>query len=328
MRKSKILLFSVLGVLIMVSSCKKDDPVVQAEELVKYIETSITPATIPAYIVASDLDDKISAETDMLIVDIRSTEKYNTGHIPGAVSVPDHKLLLNYLETNSVPMDKEIYVVCYSGQSAAWSTALIRVAGYTKAKSLKFGMSSWTTEEGYDSWTGNVSDDYWESMVQSASPAKPAAGSLPNISEGSDDGAAILAARLDKIFAEGFTPSGISASEAIGLADNPNYFIINYWPENHYLTGHIPGAVNYEPSDDPFTLAKDLKTLPADKTIIVYCYTGQTSAYMAAYLRLLGYDARTLKFGANSMMNEHMPSSRWYGPNTATPTITVDRTLE
>ncbi len=313
--------------LILVSSCKKDeDPIIEAEELVNYIEMSITPKTLPAYITAVQLDEKIGI-ADMLIVDIRSAEKWAAGHITGAVNVPDHKLLLDYVVDNSVAMDKEIYVVCYSGQSAAWSTSLLRVAGYSNAKSLKFGMTSWTTVAGYDSWTGNVSDDNWTTMVQTVSAAKPAAGNLPDLSEGFDDGADIMDARMDKIWAEGFGDAGITASEVLGLTDNPNYFIINFWSEAHYLVGHVPNAVNYEPSTDPFTMAMDLKSLPADKTIIVYCYTGQTSAYMAAYLRLLGYDARTLKFGANSMMNEHMPSSRWFGPETQTPTVTVDRTL-
>lgn len=327
MKNSKILLFSVLAALVIVSSCTKDDPVVQAEELVKYIETSITPAAIPALITASALDDKISAQTDMLIIDIRSAADYNTGHITGAENVPDFKLLLQYLETTSVPMDKEIYIVCYSGQSAAWATGLIRVAGYTNAKSLKFGMTSWTTETGYDKWTSNVSDDYYPSMVQTASPAKAAAGSLPKLNEGSDDGADILDARLDKVFAEGFTCTIDGATVMGGLYDNPNYYIICYWPESHYLAGHIPNSINYEPSEDPFTLANDLKTLPSDKTIIVYCYTGQGSAFMAGYLRLLGYDAVSLKYGANSLMNEHMPASRWFGPESATPTVTVNRTL-
>ncbi|MDX2414047.1 MAG: rhodanese-like domain-containing protein [Bacteroidales bacterium] len=330
MTKTKILLLSVLSMLILVSSCKKDeDPIIEAEELVNYIETSITPKTLAAYIVASELDDKITAQTNMLILDIRSAEKWAAGHITGAVNVPDSKLLLDYVVDNSVSMDMEIYVVCYSGQTAAWGTALLRVAGYLNAKSLKFGMSSWTTIEGYDSWTGNVSDEYWGNMDQDASAAKPDAGSLPNLSEGFDSGANILDARLDAVFAEGF--GEICATDAGtvmgGLYDNPNYFIINLWSEAHYLIGHIPNAVNYEPATDPFTMGMDLKTLPTDKTIIVYCYTGQGSAYVTAYLRLLGYDAKTLKFGANSMMNEHMPSSRWYGPLTLTPTVSVDRFL-
>jgi rhodanese-related sulfurtransferase len=53
-------------------------------------------------------------------------------------------------------------------------------------------------------------------------------------------------------------------------------------------------------------LSADLKTLPTDKTIVVYCYTGQTSANLAAYLRLVGYDAKSLKFGTNGMIFNKM----------------------
>lgn len=334
MTKTKILLLSVLSMLIMVSSCKKDDdPVVQAEELLKFIESYITPASLPGYITAEALDVKVDSEDDMLILDIRSLADYDIGHIIGAKH-SDHKLVLEYLQTNSIPLDKDIYVACYSGQSAAWATALIKVAGYTNAKSLKFGMSGWLTGAmqeykaaaagPYDKWSANVSDDYWMDMVTTASAAKPAKGNLPDLSEGSDIGANILDARLDAIFAEGF--AAICATDAptfVGgeLYDNDNYFVINYWPEADYEHGHIPNALNYEPATDPFTLAMDIMTLPKDKTILVYCYTGQTSAYMTAYLRLIGYNAKTLKFGANSMMYDHMPldgeenpKSRWSPP--------------
>jgi rhodanese-related sulfurtransferase len=37
--------------------------------------------------------------------------------------------------------------------------------------------------------------------------------------------------------------------------------------------------------------------LPTDKTIIVYCYTGQTASQTTAILRLLGYDAYNLSGG-------------------------------
>ncbi|HRY98386.1 MAG TPA: response regulator, partial [Bacteroidales bacterium] len=53
----------------------------------------------------------------------------------------------------------------------------------------------------------------------------------------------------------------------------------------------------------------DLKTLPTDKPVVVYCYTGQTSAFMAAYLRLLGYDAKSLLFGGNGMIYDNMAAA-------------------
>ena len=79
--------------------------------------------------------------------------------------------------------------------------------------------------------------------------------------------------------------------------------------------GHIPGAINYEPGPKPFTQATDLLTLPADSPFVIYCYTGQTSAYLSGYLRTLGYDAKTLLFGANAMFFDTMPGSRFVPAN-------------
>jgi rhodanese-related sulfurtransferase len=54
-----------------------------------------------------------------------------------------------------------------------------------------------------------------------------------------------------------------------------------------------------------------MKTLPTNQTIVVYCYTGQTSSFVAAYLRLLGYDAKSLSFGANAMIYDTMPGTKF-----------------
>ena len=43
----------------------------------------------------------------------------------------------------------------------------------------------------------------------------------------------------------------------------------------------------------------------------MYCYTGQTSANMAAYLRVIGYNAKSLLFGANGMIYDDMTGGKW-----------------
>ena len=86
MNKSKILFLSILSMLIIVSSCKKEDPVNEAEVLVKYIEASITPKTIPSYITAAALSDAILTNS-VYMIDIRSAAHYAIGHIDGAVNV-------------------------------------------------------------------------------------------------------------------------------------------------------------------------------------------------------------------------------------------------
>ena len=49
-----------------------------------------------------------------------------------------------------------------------------------------------------------------------------------------------------------------------------------------------------------------LKSLPTDKKIVVYCYTGQTSAQTSAYLGVLGYDAYSLLYGVNAMDRDNV----------------------
>jgi hypothetical protein len=44
-----------------------------------------------------------------------------------------------------------------------------------------------------------------------------------------------------------------------------------------------------------------LQTLPNDRPILIYSGDGQLSACMTAYLTVLGYDAKTLLFGANQL---------------------------
>ena len=53
-----------------------------------------------------------------------------------------------------------------------------------------------------------------------------------------------------------------------------------------------------------------MATIPYDKTVVVYCGTGHNSGFATAFLRLFGYDARTLKYGNNSFMHDKMVKQR------------------
>ena len=72
----------------------------------------------------------------------------------------------------------------------------------------------------------------------------------------------------------------------------------------------FPEQCNTTPKES-IKLSTDLKTIPTDKTVVVYCYTGQTSANLAAYLRVIGYDAKSLLFGTNGMIYDDMTKSKW-----------------
>jgi rhodanese-related sulfurtransferase len=138
---------------------------------------------------------------------------------------------------------------------------------------------------------------------------KGAEGDLPDLSTGFDTGADIFEARLDVVLAEGFGTAAISKTAV--LDNKEDYYIVNYWPEAEYDDpGHIIGARQYTPKQD-IALDAALKTLPTDQTIVVYCYTGQTSANLAAYLRVIGYDAKSLTYGTNGMIYDQMTKAQW-----------------
>ncbi len=258
---------------------------------------------------ASDVQTNIvTAPEDYYVIDIRAASDYAAGHVPGSINValgdlPNH--LANMSPAASTY--EQVILVCYSGQSAAYSTGILRAMGYENVFSMKFGMSAWHTDFS-GSWVNNVSNERVTQFETTASPPKNDPGDLPVLNTGFENGAEILQARAMAVFADGFGPAKVTDDDVFMALDD--YYVINFWPQDLYEgLGHIPGAINYQPSETPFLLDTFLTTLPTDKPVVVYCYTGQTSAYITAYLRVLGYDARTLLFGGNSMIHDAMAAA-------------------
>lgn len=308
--------FWLLGFLFMglaFVSCEKDDDVNvtnEAEVLVEYLESANSPlqkdyvnSDLPSIMLASEVRT-LNATGDVYIVDLRKAADFDAGHIPNAHNVELGDILTHLNNADLSEIDK-IAMVCYTGQTAGFATSLLRLMGYDNAFSLKWGMSSWN-EEFAGKWKNNLGNMYATQFTSDAN-IKAAEGELPKMSTGQEMGQDILEARVNTLLTspdEGFDAAKISSQEVFSNPDN--YYIINYWPEAHYEDpGHIPGAIQYTPKQS-LALNTSLKTLPTDKTVVVYCYTGQTSAFLTAYLRLLGYDAKSLVFGANGMIYDNM----------------------
>lgn len=313
MTKSRFWILGILLSMFIVTSCNKNDDdtpepqVNETETLVKFLESADSPlrkdyvsTEMPSIMPASEVKT-LMATNKVYIVDIRAEEDFNAGHIEGAHLVAAGEILTHIENADLTSYDK-IAVVCYTGQTAGWATTLLRIMGHEKAYSMKWGMSSWN-EAFAGKWNSNIGNTYVTQFTSDVT-AKAAAGGFPEISTGKTNGMDILDARVSNVLAEGFGPAKVSAQEVFANPDN--YYVVNYWSPAHYETpGHIPGAIQYTPKES-LKLAADLKTLPADKPIAVYCYTGQTSAFLAAYLRVLGYDAKSVLFGTNGMIYDRM----------------------
>jgi len=316
MKKTK--LFSIVMFVLVVGfvGCKKDDTTVSPTEikvdesalLVSYLETNgdYINTSAPSVVAATTVFQDLSANPPtQYIVDIRDSAAFVGGHIQGAHRVAFGDLLTHVKSINATSYNR-IVVVCYSGQTAAYGASILRLMGYSNVSSLKWGMCSWDSSFAKGKWLDNTKNTY-ASQFSTTATAKNAKGSLPILTTGKTTGKDILEARVNDLLSKGYTAATISNSSL--FANLSGHYIVNYWPLSEYNLGHIPGAVQYVKPDLRDSLY--LRTLPTDKPVVAYCYTGQTSSYLAAYLRALGYDARTLLYGANAMIYDTMPGTKF-----------------
>jgi len=241
--------------------------------------------------------DAAAYKAKYYIMDIRSAAKYAESHIDGAVNVAFGDILTESAKAGS----KTILMVCYTGQTACYATALLRMYGYTDTQALKWGMTGWSSTT--DSWTGKVGNVGSTSANWSFNAApdvnifdEPVLNSL------SVDGGDILRKRVEQAVADGFKTA--SNTDVVGTPSD--YFINNYFSDADFTGfGHITGSHKIL----PLTLAgNEYKNLDASAKIVTYCYTGQTSAVVTACLNVLGYDAYSLTFGMNGLNHS---SSQW-----------------
>ena len=277
--------------------------------LVNYLEENgnfINSEMAPALISPDEVKKNIKNEK-FLVLDIRSESWFEYGHIKNAKNIEAAELL-NYFETAIDPEGLEkIVLVCYSGQSASYFASLLRIAGYDNVYSMEWGMSSWRLDFAENSWLKNVKNDFADKL-ETAENVKPEKAVFPTLETGKTEPADILKVRLDSLFATPYKEYIVKSPDVFETPEN--YYVVNYGPQESYIAGHIPGAVNYLPNGS-LNLENDLITLPIDKKIAVYDATGLGTAYTVAYLNVLGYDAGNIAYGANGFMNELLIEKDW-----------------
>jgi rhodanese-related sulfurtransferase len=168
-------------------------------------------------------------------------------------------------------------------------------------------MASWNSKLD-QKWKKNSGNN--PEIVETTPNPKAEAGSYPEIYTGMSDAESILEARVNEVVGMGIGNAKISLDDLSQSLED--FYIVNYWPEEMYNEGHIKTALQYTPRKSLHTSA-DLATLPIDRPIAVYCYSGQHSAAVVAYLRVLGYDAYTLLYGANAFMNKKLVETNNHG---------------
>ena len=83
----------------------------------------------------------IDQDSDIIIIDVRSEEEYQTGHIEGAVCIPN-EVISDQIERLLSDKEQEILVYCRSGRRSSQAVDKLLDLGYTNVKDFG-GIIDW-----------------------------------------------------------------------------------------------------------------------------------------------------------------------------------------
>ncbi len=262
-----------------------------------YINSEEIPSILDPEVVYGMLDENI------MIIDLRSPEDYRNGHIGHAVNLHQSRVLDFFKNKIDPASFKGIFFVCNNGNLSGYVTSITRLLGYNNTFAIRFGLCAWDREIAEKYWLANISNHLLGKLDHQGHP-KAKAGDYPAIDVKGQTGFEIAWERAETLLNEKVSDFTITLDQMEGNYES--FYILCYWSEDKYLNnGHLPGAVQYTPRKS-LSRATYLNTLPVDMQSVIYCYSGQHSKFVAAYLRMLGYDAKSLAYGANGFIHQVM----------------------
>ncbi len=328
--RSKFFLIMIVAANIFIlQSCLKDDitktviPSLSNNALLlSYIETNgnyINSNEMPSIV---DVDELYNNLNKYLIIDVRTMEEYSTGHIPGAINVQNDSLI-DFLNSKADTIQyPKIIIVSSTGQSSAYFTSLLRIYGLNNVYSLNFGMALWNRVFS-GTWIEHAKD---QEIAHHLAGSKPYPSNpnmkLPDIQIDLQDRSIKdkIKNRIANIIKDGFDSQALVILSLPDTTLDNGRQIINFYfssePISDFYTinitppqpsGSLPGSYFYEIKD--FKSSSNIQTIPPDKKIVIYSVSGQISAFVTAYLRVLGYNAKSLLYGENGYINSWMTSA-------------------
>lgn len=98
-----------------------------------------------ALITGEELASRLQSGTAPLILDVRTSGEYASGHIPGAVHIPLNQITRRLGELDRY-RDKEIVVYCTSGPRANSAESVLRREGFERVRHLAGDITRWRRE--------------------------------------------------------------------------------------------------------------------------------------------------------------------------------------
>ncbi len=226
---------------------------------------------------------QIDEKAPMVLVDSRPKDrKYDKGHIPGAISIPDSAF---DKMVDKLPADKSIPLYFYcEGMSCVLSSHSADKAVALGYKAVK------VVPEGYPGWVAAYGAGPTVAAAPVAAPVAAPAASAPAVAPAATG------------FVAGKEPGSlqVSAFEKL-LATAPDSMrLIDVRDPHEFAAGTFKGAINVPIN----TLEKRMDTLPADKPIVFFCGAGGRGGEGHDMAKLLRSELKTWFLNADIEFNK------------------------
>ncbi|HLP11964.1 MAG TPA: rhodanese-like domain-containing protein [Flavobacteriales bacterium] len=100
-------------------------------------ETSLEP---------KQFSEKIKSNSEITVVDVRTTEEYLEGHLPNALNI-DWNGNAFMEQVSKLDKEKPVMVYCRSGRRSGEAAAKMRKEGFKEVYELKGGIIAWTEQD-------------------------------------------------------------------------------------------------------------------------------------------------------------------------------------
>ena len=94
---------------------------------------------------ANEFNNKLS-ESDVVVIDVRTTEEYLSGHIAGSVNADYYNKEKFAKFLNSLDKDKKYLVYCRSGNRSEQAMKIMEDKGFSFVTNLDGGVLGWQSE--------------------------------------------------------------------------------------------------------------------------------------------------------------------------------------
>ncbi len=140
MKKSKFIIIGIILMLVMSSCTPNNKENIDNIENIPAVENIFEEKEVKVTI--DEAKDIITEDSELFILDTRTQEEYDAGHIENAILIPYDQLEMNLDELKGFE-DKPILVYCRTGNRSSQAVKTLIDNGFNKIYHMNQGYSKW-----------------------------------------------------------------------------------------------------------------------------------------------------------------------------------------